>query len=225
MYLFKNIKFAFLWTLLTFMLALLLINNTLLYFYPNVQVMFLLEKGALADWTLWRGAFYFHIVSSCMVLLVGFPLFFPTLLKYRKLHRWLGYIYFNGVLWFAAPSGLILAPFAKGGLMGATGFLLTGIFWWFCTWRGYTAIRDRQVNKHIQWMVRSWCLSLSAVSFRILHVAFDLIQMDPIGNYVLSIWLSLLINALLAELFIARNFNLESSNNQNRSYMSPDFQP
>ena len=172
MYLFKNSRFAFVWTVTTIALIVLLVYNTLVYFQLGVRAEFLTEKGPLVKNRLWLTAFYFHVFSSCVVLLTGAILFFSSLLKYRRMHLVLGYIYINIVLWIAAPTGLILSPVAKGGWPGALGFAVTGLAWWYTTWAGYRAIRQRRVNDHIAWMVRSWCLSLSAVTFRVLHIAF-----------------------------------------------------
>lgn len=207
MYLFRNLKLAPVWTILTVGLGLLLVFNTRIYFQSGLQAAFLIEKGATAGLRIWQGAFYLHIVSSCVVLLSGFGLFFQWVLRNRWLHASLGYVYVNSVLWMAAPSGLILAPWSKGGWPAALGFALTGIIWWYATWRGYRCIRQGDIRNHIQWMVRSWCLALSAVSFRIIHIALFYAGIHPLTNYVLSIWLSLFANALFAEWFIYRNFH------------------
>ena len=205
MYLFKNSRFAFVWTVTTIALIVLLVYNTLVYFQLGVRAEFLTEKGPLVKNRLWLTAFYFHVFSSCVVLLTGAILFFSSLLKYRRMHLVLGYIYINIVLWIAAPTGLILSPVAKGGWPGALGFAVTGLAWWYTTWAGYRAIRQRRVNDHIAWMVRSWCLSLSAVTFRVLHIAFFAVGFAPLTNYVMAIWFSLILNAWFAEVFIARN--------------------
>lgn len=206
MYLFRNSQFAFVWTVTTIALSALLLHNTLVYFQSEFVPGFLVEKGEIAKNRIWSAAFYFHVTSSCVVMVAGTFLFFSQLLKYRRLHLILGYIYINGVLWIAAPTGLIMSPFAKGGLPGAVGFAATGILWWYVTWKGYQAIRQKRVNDHIMWMVRSWCLSLSAVMFRVLHVGLAIPGFAPLTNYVMSIWLSLIVNVWFAEFFIARNF-------------------
>jgi hypothetical protein len=206
MYLFKNSRFAVVWTIVTIGLGGLLIYNSSDYFQTEFVPAFLIEKAEIAQGRIWSAAFYFHIVSSCIVLAIGAALFFTSLLRYRRIHVVFGYTYVNLVLWVAAPTGLIMSPYSKGGFWAAVGFAVTGLAWWWSTWQGYQAIRVKRMNKHIAWMVRSWCLSLSAISFRVIHIGIAFMGVDPTLNYVWSIWLSLGINLLFAEWFVARNF-------------------
>jgi hypothetical protein len=187
-------------------LAILLIVNSMIYFTPNASPAFLIEKSLVQQIPVWRAAFYFHVVSACICLAAGFALFFPWLLQFRRLHFSLGYIYLNAVLWFAAPSGLIMAPFAKGGFFGALGFIVTGAAWWWTTWSGYRAIRRGQVRQHVQWMVHSYSLALSAVFFRVIQMGLGWMQVDPQANYVASLWLS-----MVASIWLARTCNVANA--------------
>jgi len=205
MYLFKNLRFPYAWTVTTISLTVLLLYNSLVYFQSSIVPGFLLEKGYIANNRIWATAFYFHVASACLIMVPGTLLFFTSLLKYRRLHFLLGYLYMNGVLWVAAPTGLVLAPFSKGGWPAALGFGVTGVAWWWATWAGYRAIRQGRVTDHIHWMVRSWCLALSAVTFRVMHIGFAIVGLQPLTNYVLSIWFSLVVNAWFAEWFISRS--------------------
>lgn len=186
-------------------LTMLLVWNSTEYFLSEYTPAFLLEKLPISRNVIWLTAFRFHVVSSCICLAAGFPLFFPKLLKYRRFHRLFGYVYFNAVLWVAAPSGLIMSPFSKGGVMAAIGFTVTGLAWWWVTWQGYAAIRRDDVPTHIRWMVRSFSIALSAVFFRVIQTGLGWIAVDPEINYTASIWLSLLASVWLSEACIGIN--------------------
>ncbi|MGI9518734.1 MAG: DUF2306 domain-containing protein [Pirellulaceae bacterium] len=207
MYLFRKWPLVAFWSLVTVLLCVLIVWNTRLYFLPGVTAGFLMEKGDIANLPIWRAAFYFHIFGACVCLVCGCVLFFPRLIRYRRLHKVLGYIYFNSVLWIAAPAGLILAPFAKHGWLSAFGFLVTGVAWWLTTWAGYRAIRIRDIQTHIRWMVRSWCIALSAVFFRLFQAALYFAGMDDASNYIVSVWASLAASIALAEICIGLNMS------------------
>ena len=64
------------------------------------------------------------------------------LIQTRRFHSFIGYIYLNTVLWIAAPTGLLISSASKGGFWAATGFLITGIYWWISTWLGYQTIQS-----------------------------------------------------------------------------------
>jgi Predicted membrane protein (DUF2306) len=199
MYLFRNSMLPRLTTLLTIALAVLLLANMMQYFQFTRTPLFFYEKLPFSANAIWRAAFYVHVTGALICLVSGFPLFFSITLRHPRVHRILGYIYINAVLWAAAPAGLIISPVAKGGFLGAAGFSITGVLWWMTTWMGYVAIRRHDIATHVRCMVFSFSLALSAVWFRVFHVALEFANVDPTANYVISLWLSLLASIYLAE--------------------------
>lgn len=216
MLLFATKRLATIWTLLTVALSALIVYNTSIYFVPDAggtdtAPAFLLEKGAIARIPLWRAAFYFHIVGACVCLVSGAPLMFTRLLRYPAVHRTLGLIYLNSVLFVAGPTALIMTPFAKGGLAGVLGFTVAGTLWWWTTFSGYRAVLRRDIPGHTRAMVRSYALATSALSFRVYQVAFFFVGMADETNYVVSIWLSLATSIWLAETCIQRQLRPRQS--------------
>jgi hypothetical protein len=104
----------------------------------------------------------------------------------------------------AAPSGIAMSFAAKGGTWSTIGFALSGILWWYATWVGYQAIRDRDIPAHVRAMVRSYCWALSAPAFRSIQAALFMLGVDDGPNYVISLWLSMAVSVLLAETCIYR---------------------
>jgi Predicted membrane protein (DUF2306) len=151
---------AFPVSLLTLGLSILIAYNSLIYFVSPDNTAFLIEKGNIAADAIWWTSFFSHVVSACACLVIGGLLMFPSMLRFRSLHRWLGYGYFNTVLWVAGPTGGVLAFSAKGGWPSTLGFLLTGIVWWWSTWMGYIKIRAGHVDEHIRWVIRSYSESI-----------------------------------------------------------------
>jgi hypothetical protein len=205
MLLYSRWRGAWLWTVLTVdACGLLLVNNAIYLNFASTP-RFLLEKGNLAHSPWWLAAFYFHIAGTSVCLAAGTPLMFPAWTsRHRAWHRRLGYVYFNAVLWMAAPSGLALSLTAKGGLWGTLGFALAGLLWWHSTWAGYRAIRRGDLPRHVGAMVRSYCWALSAPAFRVIQIGLYLCGLDDATNYVASLWLSIAASVWLAEAYLAR---------------------
>jgi hypothetical protein len=204
MILFSKWRGAAWWSALTIAAcALVLVSNTV-YLGGGPTPRFLLEKGDLAQQPWWLAAFYFHVIGASICLAAGTPLMFPAWTRrHPAWHRRLGYVYLNAVLWMAAPSGLVLAMVAKGGLLGAAGFTLAGLAWWYTTWAGYRAVRRGDLAAHVRCMVRSYSWALSAPAFRAIQVVLFLCGVADGPNYVLSLWLSIAASVWLAESFLA----------------------
>ncbi|MGE0434741.1 MAG: DUF2306 domain-containing protein [Planctomycetota bacterium] len=176
----------------------LVVLNTLPYFSDAGPFQFLVEKGRLAGWLAWRAAFFAHISGALVCLLVG-PLMFSRLVikRARSVHRIAGRVYVMAVLGWAAPAGLFLSVYAKGGLPGQTGFIVLGLCWVGTTLQGYRTARARQFKQHARWMAYSYALATSALSFRVAQIALVYSGMESHSAYVLAIWLSLFASILL----------------------------
>lgn len=183
----------------------LILVESLPYFTSRTDPDFFLEKRPVSSENLWRSCFYAHVLGG-IVCLVSAPFLFWSRVRERfpGLHRGLGRIYGAAVLGAAGPTGLYLALHAKGGLPGRAAFLVLGILWWGATARGVQAILAGRATAHRRWMVRSYALALSAVSFRVFHLAFFWAGLASEANYALSLWLSLGASLVGGEAFVRR---------------------
>lgn len=178
----------------------LIIVNSLPYFAGVDRMPFIGEKGAVGQSVPWRAALLVHVASgmACLVAAAG-QFFRPLLRRAPWLHRWMGRAYVSLVLVLVCPSGMILALFAKGGWAGQTGFLVLGALMFHDTLNGQRAIVRRDLHAHIRWMIRSFAMAATAITFRLLHLGFALAGMAYETNYILSLWLSIGLNAAAAE--------------------------
>ena len=90
----------------------------------------------------------------------------------------------------------------------SAGFLVTGLLWWYTTWRGYRTIRVKKTGAHVTWMIRSYSIALSAVWFRAIQIllAAGIPSIDNTTIYIASVWLSLLASLLISEASILSIF-------------------
>jgi uncharacterized membrane protein len=113
-----------------------------------------------------RGLLIPHTLCGTFALLAG-PLQFSTCFRQRhlQLHRILGRIYFVSVI-IGAFTGIVLA-WGRPGLPGTS---MQGAAWIVCTTAAVIAARNRQIAVHRQWMARSYAVTLTFVSSRVLNL-------------------------------------------------------
>lgn len=183
--------------------SLLIAWNSLSYISLGLDHPFVIEKQPYADGLFYRLMLWSHIAAGSICLLFAVAqLSRPLLRRWPQVHVWLGRVYVWSTLGIVAPTGFYLALFAKGGFSGIGGFVLLGIVTTWFTWAGWRAIRRRDIPAHRDWMIRSFAMTTSSVTFRALHVLFFVWEMPYEQNYLLSLWLGLLLNALVAELMV-----------------------
>ena len=98
-----------------------------------------------------------------------------------------------------------MAWYANGGLLTRISFLLLSGLWWWVTWKAYRAIRAGQIRQHGAWMLRSYALTLSAITLRLMQFSLAMYSdIDPETAYRLVAWPSWAFNLLVAEWVIRR---------------------
>lgn len=178
------------------------------YFSMRYDIGFLLTKQAILHKDIWRYAFYTHISTSLLVLLFGLIQFSrKMLIGYKNIHRTLGKVYILLVLFFSAPSGLIMAFYANGGFWPKVSFALTSVLWWWFSYKAFIEVKNGNYTSHMHYMVRSYAMTLSAISLR-LYVLFlpIFIQLHAKDMYTLVAWLSWVPNLILAEFLLRKRF-------------------
>lgn len=165
------------------------------------------KSNELLNNPLWNLAFYVHISLAGFALLIGWSLFLKKLRAKRlHLHRLIGKIYIISVL-LSSLSGYYIAFHATGGIYSILGFSGMSTAWLLTTIIAYKAIRGRDIKKHERWMIRSYAVTFTGVTFRLwmpfLIVAF---QMDFLEAYPINSWISWMANLLVAELILINQF-------------------
>jgi len=107
-----------------------------------------------------------HSISGLIALLAG-PVQFSARLRerYLKCHRALGYIYVISVF-VGSYTGIALAA----GRPGLPGTSMQAAAWIVCTVAAFITARNRQIVQHRQWMARSYAVTFTFVSSRVLNL-------------------------------------------------------
>ena len=171
----------------------------------ELNINFLLFKQHIIHLSTYRLSFYAHIFPSLLILAAGLTQFSKFLLrKLPILHVWIGRIYVIFVLIISAPAALFMSFFAEGGTIAKIGFITLSIIWWLATFMGYWKIRNRNINSHKTWMIRSYALTLSAVSLRVFqYLNSAYLFYEPISFYTFLSWFSWVGNLMIVELIIS----------------------
>lgn len=199
----KTLKFIPLLLLLFFSILMVRITWPYLDFRPDTK--FLQIKQWVIHNHLWRVAFYIHVFTSIFLLAAGFTQFYPK--KFSTLHRGAGKMYVVIILFLSGPAGFIMALYANGGILSQLAFTSLSILWIFFTAKAWIAIRKRDFQAHSRFIVRSFALTLSALTLRAWKVVIVLLfHPHPMDGYMIVAWLGWVPNLLIAEWMISRGF-------------------
>ncbi len=169
---------------------------------------FVQQKAEMLQSGSWYVWLVVHALSGSIALLVGWLQFSAKLRANRpQLHRSVGILY-AAAIGVAGFSGVFLSLFASGGLPGQLGFGFLSLAWLVTTGAGIYAIAapGRDAKAHGRWMLRSYALTLAAVTLRVyLPLSMLLFGLESYETYYGAIaWLCWVPNLLAAEWLIRR---------------------
>lgn len=155
-----------------------------------------------------------HILFGSVALLTACLQVWPWLRDHhRPVHRCSGRIYvFAGVL-PTALCALVVSVLSTWGPVTQVGAALLGVLWLATTLTGYRMARRRRYAEHREWMVRSFALAFAIVAFRA-WFPLCMLLFAPEGGWAemtqafgVSMWLSWVVNLLVAEWWLQRTRN------------------
>ncbi|MGB0863787.1 MAG: DUF2306 domain-containing protein [Saprospiraceae bacterium] len=184
----------------------LMILITLQYVPVQLDAAFLNIKQEIALQTHYQIAFFSHVYTSIFVLILGITQFSNYIrTQFSKVHQSFGKLYIALILLIASPSGLIMAYYANGGFYAQLSFILQAIFWFIFTYKGYQYAKTQDWNKHQAFMLRSYALTLSAISLRLFKwIIVSTIELPPMDTYQIVAWLGWLFNLMVLEIYLIK---------------------
>lgn len=185
----------------------LMADITMAYIPYNTDVGFLRIKQQYISIDHWRTAFFIHVYASMWVLFAGFTQFSKKLLKNNpRLHRTMGYIYVMDVLLITGPAGLVMGFYANGGTVSRIAFVLLAVLWIFFTAMALVKAKQKNFKAHRNYMMRSYALTLSAITLRAWKYAItNTMVLPPMDVYRVVAWIGWVGNLIIAELIIRKS--------------------
>jgi signal transduction histidine kinase len=160
------------------------------YLLPDFTAEFLLDREDHFR-GLYRVAFYTHIFSGPLALLMGLLLVSDSFRRrFPKWHRRLGRVQVLNVLVLVAPSGLVMAFRAMTGAVAGVGFGVLAIATAVCAALGWRAAVERRFAVHRDWMWRCYLLLCSAILLRLIAGLAIVTGFEAAWFYPATAWAS-----------------------------------
>jgi uncharacterized membrane protein len=144
-----------------------------------------------------------HVALSLLAITIGpLQLWARIRERYWRFHRLAGRIYLIGV------AGGSVAAIGLSLTAGFTPAYRSGLFFLALAWMGTTgmafaAIRRRKIAQHREWMIRSYVVTFSFVTFRVVR---DIFVANGLGTFeemlVVMSWASWAVPLLITEMVI-----------------------
>jgi hypothetical protein len=145
-----------------------------------------------------------HVAAGVTALLVG-PLQFVRRIRVGRpaVHRSAGVAYLLACA-IGAPAGFMLALGTTAGPVAGVGFAVPAVLWPLFTWFGWRAAVERRFTDHREWMLRSYALTATAITLRLMIPASALLGLEFVAAYRVIAWLAWTANLALFEYYIRR---------------------
>jgi len=180
------------------MLAIIIASYALLVLLlPGFGPPFVAQRRALVPIALSA-----HLAGGLAALAIG-PWQLNNRLRARAIarHRWMGRGYVVAVL-VGGLGALVLAPLSQEGFVTHLGFGFLAVLWLAATLQAYLKIRAGDQISHRQWMIRSYALTLAAVTLRV-YLPLSQIAGVPFADaYQAVAWVCWVPNLVVAEWLI-----------------------
>jgi uncharacterized membrane protein len=160
----------------------------------------------------WNIVLLFHIITASLAIVVGpFQFNKKIRIKRKSFHRNLGKMYVITIL-VSGLTGIYLSFYAFGGVISKVGFFTLSLAWLYTTYLAYKHIRNKQFTLHENWMYRSYAVTFVAVTFRFWSAAIGYSLDNFQLGYTAAIWVSLIGNLVVIELWIRKKSSRFHSN-------------
>jgi uncharacterized membrane protein len=143
-----------------------------------------------------------HFSCGAIALVTGALQFNARLrTRFRRVHRWSGRVYVAAVT-VSGIAGLSMATHASGGAVARWGFGMLALSWLGCTIAGWRKAVGGDLVSHRRWMIRSYALTLAAVTLRLYLPLAGLLGIPFALAYPAIAWLCWIPNLLVAQWMI-----------------------
>ncbi|MFD2211908.1 DUF2306 domain-containing protein [Virgibacillus halophilus] len=164
-------------------------------------------------------ALVIHIIFAFIAIVTGFLQFIDRIrIKNPTVHRNMGKAYVISIF-FSGMLAFVLFFYAEH-FTKAMAFMVLAILWLLTTWKAYRAAVCKHFNDHRKWMIRSFSITLVAVSARLLvplllvgYALFNRFTLPGGREWMINeilninIWVGLVLNLIIVEWFILSKYS------------------
>ena len=154
-------------------------------------------------WEGWKTLLIIHAFSAVIAIGSGILAFVSQYRRKWTFHRRIGSIYVISVI-ISSTASLPIAITATGDRPATTGFLLLAFLWLLTTFFAYRSAKTRKIMKHKKWITRSYAFTMANQTLHVILMPLTALTGDRLTAYKTSVWLCMVINYCVAEVFIRR---------------------
>jgi uncharacterized membrane protein len=188
-----------LWVIMTALAVVVAAYALLVLLMPGFGPPFIAERRVVVPM-----AISAHLLGGLVALATG-PWQMNSRLRARALgyHRWLGRVYVVAVL-VGGLGALGLASLSQEGFVTHIGFGMLAVLWLMATFQAYLRIRAGDQVRHREWMIRSFALTLAAVTLRVYLPLSQIVGIPFADAYQAVAWVCWVPNLVVAEWLVLR---------------------
>ena len=193
-------KIALLLALVLFARVLILILYQYQFYFPaNFEADFLVTRRE-TFYGFYSIAFYLHIISGPIALVLGLLLMFSGGRKrFGSVHRWMGKTQVVLIVAFLCPGGLYMATQALEGPISGWGFASLSIVTACSALMAAHYARTRRFKLHQRWATRCFIFLCSPLLLRLMSGAATVLEIESPWAYRLTAWISWLLPIVVYE--------------------------
>lgn len=183
------------------LIALAFVLRYVFHYYLNYNEASFTQSAA--NYWRMRGWLMLHITGGMTAALIG-PWQFSRRLRqrYLRVHRLSGRVYVIAVM-CGCLAAFRLAMGTTFGKAWAFGLAALALAWFTTTAMAYYAVRQRQIQIHREWMVRSYVVTFAFVTFRVFNDYPPMMRWLPDADRAnVTIWACWAIPLLFTEVIL-----------------------
>ncbi len=150
-----------------------------------------------------RGGLLLHISGGMVALLIG-PWQFSQRLRQRHLqvHRVMGRVYLVAIA-CGATGAFYMGCTTFFGWGWGTSLVILALAWATTAGMAFYAIKQRQIQIHQEWMIRSYVVTFAFVTFRFLNDMGPTSHLQPhLVRSITFVWVSWVVPLVVAEVIL-----------------------
>jgi uncharacterized membrane protein len=175
------------------------------YFVLAYAARYLIRWDEATYGSFWPRLGYFvpHLLGGLVAIVAGPLQFWPRIRSsHPKVHRITGRVYLTGIL-VGAVGGISLALTTRGPVAYAAGLFALSVAWLLTASLAFYAIKQRDFVQHKEWMIRSYVVTFSFVTFRLVTDVLGYLGIgEQMVNYTLMAWAAWALPLLVTEAVI-----------------------
>jgi uncharacterized membrane protein len=173
-------------------------------FWRHDALPYLLDYSARSYRRYWqvRHGLIPHIIGGSIALFTGpFQLWSGLALRQRRIHRALGYVYAGAVV-LSALASFYVVPQTQPNF--GLALVVLAAAWCASIGMALVAARNRRIDVHREWMMRSYIITFAFVAYRSL-VKWSVLAPLGDGRAATALWVSWVIPMMVYELAVQWN--------------------